>query len=95
MGNDTKVMLFALGIATSIGPLTGLGLSFTALSPLVMGGIVASIVAALFTRRMIYSQNFSKESFVMGACLCSASLAIGVGLAAAATAVFPGVTLGM
>lgn len=61
MGNDTKVMLFALGIATSIGALTGLGLSFTALSPLVMGGIVASVVAALFTRRMIYSQNFSKE----------------------------------
>ncbi|WP_395460855.1 hypothetical protein [Wolbachia endosymbiont (group B) of Ablattaria laevigata] len=95
MDNDTKEMLFVLGIATSIGALTGLGLSFTTLSPLVMGGIVASVVAALFTCIIIYNQNFSKKSFFTGACLCAASFATGVGFAAAATAVFPGAMLGM
>ncbi|TNK93845.1 hypothetical protein OUY_04335 [Wolbachia endosymbiont of Leptopilina clavipes] len=49
MNNNTKIMLFTLGIATSIGALTGLALSFTTLSPLVMGGIVGSIVPALIT----------------------------------------------
>ncbi|UIP92282.1 hypothetical protein JSQ73_003660 [Wolbachia endosymbiont of Anopheles demeilloni] len=88
-------MLFALGIATSIGALTGLALSFTTLSPLVMGGIVASVLAALFTCIMIYNKNFSKKSFIIGACLCAASFATRVSLVAAATAVFPGAMLGM
>uniref|UniRef100_A0A3B0JER0 Uncharacterized protein n=1 Tax=Wolbachia endosymbiont of Aleurodicus floccissimus TaxID=2152762 RepID=A0A3B0JER0_9RICK len=95
MDNDIKGMLFALGIATSIGALTGLGLSFTTLSPLVMGGIVAAIPAALVACIIIYNNNFSKKSFFIGACLCAASFATGVGLAAAATAVFPGAILGM
>ncbi|MBR9983160.1 MAG: hypothetical protein MUP48_00405 [Wolbachia endosymbiont of Homalodisca vitripennis] len=94
MDNDTKAMLFILGIATSIGALAGLGLSFTTLSPLVMGGIVASVPAALFSI-IIYNQNFSKKNFFIGACLCAASFATGVGLAAATMAIFPGATLGI
>ncbi|MFT4314505.1 MAG: hypothetical protein AB3P11_05450 [Wolbachia pipientis] len=95
MDNDTKAMLFILGIDTSIGALTGLALSFTTLSPLVMGGIVGSVLPALFTCMMIYNKNFSKKSFFTGACLCAASFATGVGLAAATMAIFPGATLGM
>ncbi|BET35211.1 MULTISPECIES: hypothetical protein [Wolbachia] len=44
MNNNTKGIPFGLGIATTIGALTGWELSFTALSPLVMGGIVGSII---------------------------------------------------
>lgn len=84
-----------LGIGATIGALTGLALSFTTLSPLVMGGIVASVLPALLTCMMIYNNNFSKKSFFTGACLCAASFATGVGLAAAAAAIFPGATLGM
>lgn len=95
MDNDTKEMLFSLGIATPIGALTGLALSFTTLSPLVMGGIVASVLPALLTCIMIYTNNFSKKSFFAGAYLCAAAFATGVGLAAATMAIFPGATLGM
>ncbi|WP_237398583.1 hypothetical protein [Wolbachia endosymbiont of Diaphorina citri] len=49
MKDDTKDMLISLGTVATIGALTGLGLSFTALSPLVMGGIVGSIAPALIT----------------------------------------------
>lgn len=70
-------------------------LSFTALSPLVMGGIVGAVPAALFTCILIYNDNFSKTNFFIGACLCAASFATGVGLAAATMAIFPGATLGM
>ncbi|WP_353278614.1 hypothetical protein [Wolbachia endosymbiont (group B) of Longitarsus flavicornis] len=87
--------LIVLGIGAAIGALTGLALSFTALSPLVMGGIIAAVPAALLACIMIYKKNFSKKSFFIGACLCAASFATGVGLAAAATAVFPGAMLGM
>ncbi|WP_264376028.1 hypothetical protein [Wolbachia endosymbiont (group B) of Sphaerophoria taeniata] len=93
MNDNTKIMLFILGTDIPIGALTGLGLSFTALSPLVMGGIIAAIPAALLACKSIYNKKFSKESFFIGACLCAASFATGVGLAAAATAVFPGAML--
>ncbi|WP_341815528.1 MULTISPECIES: hypothetical protein [unclassified Wolbachia] len=95
MDNDTKRMLFRLGIATTIGALTGLGLSFTALSPLVMGGIVAAIPAALLACRIISNRGLSKEVFFQTACFCAVGTAIGVGLAAAAMAIFPGAMLGM
>ncbi|WP_353280837.1 hypothetical protein [Wolbachia endosymbiont (group B) of Cyclophora punctaria] len=91
---DAIARLTVLGIgATTIGALTGLGLSFTALSPLVMGGIIAAIPVALLSCIIIYNDNFSKEVFFIGACLCAASFATGVSLAA--TAVFPGAMLGM
>ncbi len=88
-------MLFALGIATSIGALTGLALSFTTLSPLVMGGIVAAIPAALLACLTISNRGLSKETFFRTAYFCAVGTAIGVGLAAAAMAIFPGLTLGM
>ncbi|WP_353277250.1 hypothetical protein [Wolbachia endosymbiont (group B) of Villa cingulata] len=88
-------MLFTLGIATSIGALTGLGLSFTALSPLIMGGIVAAVSAALFAYLTIPNEVFFKKKFFLCTSICAVSAAIGVGLAAAAMAIFPGLTLGM
>ncbi|WP_353281583.1 hypothetical protein [Wolbachia endosymbiont (group B) of Horisme vitalbata] len=95
MNDNTKIMLFILGTDIPIGALTGLGLSFTALSPLVMGGIIAAIPAALLACRIISNRRLSKEVFFRTACFCSVGTAIGVGLAAAATAVFPGAMLGM
>lgn len=106
MDDDTKAVLFLSGIATSIGALTGLELSFTALSPLVMGGIVGSIAPALITALLagcILYQFYKKDSiekdgkdnFVLWSIVTPASAAIGVGLAAAATAIFPGAMLGM
>lgn len=106
MDNKTKAMLFDLGIATSIGALTGLALSFTTLSPLVMGGIVGSIVpaliTALFAGKLLYKfckkdhiQKDEKYEPIYSGIFALASAAIGVGLAAAATAVFPGAMLGM
>ncbi|MDR0288469.1 MAG: hypothetical protein LBH78_00175 [Rickettsiales bacterium] len=81
-----------------IGALTGLGLSFTALSPLVIGGVVAVVPAILFYAYSIYNsireETFSKEDLFTYAWLCAASAAIGVGLAAAVTATFPGAMLG-
>ncbi|BDG76248.1 MULTISPECIES: hypothetical protein [Wolbachia] len=99
MDNDTKEMLFALGIATSIGALTGLALSFTTLSPLVMGGIVAAVPAllhfAICRGEGLPQFQFSYAHACTHACFFVASAAIGVGLAAAAMAIFPGATLGM
>ncbi len=95
MDNKTKPMLFILGTDIPIGALTGLALSFTALSPLVMGGIIAAVPAALLACRIISNGRLSKEVFFRTACSCSVGTAIGVGLAAAATAVFPGAMLGM
>ncbi|UPA55245.1 hypothetical protein MWH06_00835 [Wolbachia pipientis] len=82
-----------LGVSSVIGALTGLGLSFTALSPLVIGGIVAAVPAVLFAASMTY--EFSKQDLFMMAVFAASAAAIGVGLAAAATAIFPGAMLGM
>ncbi|WP_423349062.1 hypothetical protein [Wolbachia sp. wLmal] len=87
------------GAASVIGALTGLGLSFTALSTLVIGGIVAAVPSILFAaciiRGSVQEGTFSKKDLFGMAVLCVASAAIGVGLAAAATAIFPGAMLGM
>ncbi|MGL9779885.1 MAG: hypothetical protein ACR5K5_06655, partial [Wolbachia sp.] len=82
-------------VLSVIGALTGLGLSFTALSPLVIGGIVAAVPAVLFAASMIYWKEFSKQDLFMMAVFPASAAAIGVGLAAAATAIFPGAMLGM
>ncbi|WP_341821055.1 hypothetical protein [Wolbachia endosymbiont (group A) of Myopa testacea] len=92
-------MLFFLGGTATIAALTGLGLSFTALSPLVMGGIVAVVPVTLFVACVILNKikekELSKKDFFLGAYFCIASAAVGVGLAAACTAIFPSATLGM
>lgn len=84
--------------AAMLGGLTGLGLSFTALSPLVIGGIVAAVPVILLGACIVcddvsQGRSCKKDLFVF-ACVCGASAAIGVGLAAAATAIFPGAMLG-
>ncbi|MDX5495981.1 MAG: hypothetical protein O7198_04880 [Wolbachia endosymbiont of Nomada marshamella] len=84
--------LILLGVASVIGALTGLGLSFTALSPLVIGGIVAAVPVILLAACSICKGGCSKKDLFS---MAVASAAIGVGLAAAATAIFPGAMLGM
>lgn len=104
--NNVVGWLVVLGIGATIAALAGLGLSFTALSPLIIAGIVGSIAPALFTALlagdMLYQSckgNYIKDEdkglFVSYGVITLASAAIGVGLAAAAMAIFPGVTLGM
>lgn len=93
--DDVIFRLTVLGVVASIGALTGLGLSFTALSPLVMGGIIAA-VPALLDFAICTDDKLSQFEFSYAhACLFVASAAIGVGLAAATMAIFPGATLGM
>lgn len=91
--NDVVQLLVVLGI----GAPTGLGLSFTALSPLVMGGIIAAVPAALLACIIIIHNNkiSKEESFFLRASMCAVSTAIGVGLAAAATAISPSIMLEM
>ncbi|MBA8757533.1 hypothetical protein HCR18_00005 [Wolbachia pipientis] len=99
MDDDTKVFLILCGAASVIGALTGLGLSFTALSPLVIGRIIPAIPAILLAAcgicDSVQKVEFSKKDLFEMAGLCVASAAIGVGLAAAATAIFPSAMLGM
>jgi hypothetical protein len=89
----------AAGIGGSIGALTGLGLSFTALPALAAGAIIAAIPTMLLYACMVYdhySRNqLDKDDIIYLFGICIAGTAIGVGLAAAATAIFPGVMLGM
>ncbi|MFP3027853.1 MAG: hypothetical protein ACEY3L_16995 [Wolbachia sp.] len=93
--DNVIVCLIVLGIGATIGALTGLGLSFTALSPLVMGGIVAAIPALLYFA-LCTGKRLSQSQFSYAhACLFVASAAIGVSLAAAATAISPSIMLGM
>ncbi|QGT16301.1 hypothetical protein E0495_03430 [Wolbachia pipientis] len=97
MDDGTKSLLIFCGAASVIGAFTGLGLSFTALSPLVIGG--AAIPVILLTAYSICNSvkegKFSKKGLFGVACFWVTSAAIGVGLAAAATAIFPGAMLGM
>lgn len=98
MKEEAKELSILSVAGAIIGALTGLGLSFTALSPLTIGGIVAVVPAVLFYAYSIYNSTregiFSKEDLFKYAWLCAASAAIGVGLAAATTAIFPGAMLG-
>ncbi|MDR2978550.1 MAG: hypothetical protein LBU56_04050 [Rickettsiales bacterium] len=98
MNGETKEFLALLGILSVAGALASLGLSFTALSPLVIGGIVAAIplifIGACVVCDDVEKGKSCKENLFMVACICGASAAIGVGLAAAATAIFPGAMLG-
>ncbi|AZU37346.1 hypothetical protein BBB02_01910 [Wolbachia endosymbiont of Bemisia tabaci] len=101
--NDVVEYLVVLSTGATIGAYAGLKLSFTALSPLIIGGIVGSIAPALFT--VMLAENMlcqsckikdEEKNLFFSCCVNTlASAAIGVGLAAAAMAIFPGVTLGM
>ncbi|OAM00677.1 hypothetical protein [Wolbachia endosymbiont of Dactylopius coccus] len=88
MDDETKFLLMLCGAASVIGALTGL-------SPLVIGGIIAAVPIILLIACNICGEGCSKKDLFKMAILCVASAAIGVGLAAAATAIFPGAMLGM
>ncbi len=47
MAKCVKNFIFLAGLGAVLGGLAGLGLSFTTLSPLVMGGIVGSILFSI------------------------------------------------
>ncbi|MDR3131949.1 MAG: DUF3482 domain-containing protein [Rickettsiales bacterium] len=98
MDKSTRGIILIVGLGAVLGGLTGLGLSFTALSPLVIGGIVAAVPLILLNAWLVYDDvrkgEFRKEDLFAAACICVAGAAIGVGLAAAATAIFPGAMLG-
>lgn len=47
MAKCVKTFIFLAGLGAVLGGLAGLGLSFTTLSPLVMGGIIGSILSVL------------------------------------------------
>lgn len=84
--------------SVSVGALTAFGLSFTNLSPLVMGGIIGTVLPALVTAYYIWylaSELFRKGEIedddykgllLFFSCITAASAAIGVGLVAAASA---------
>lgn len=90
--------------SASIGALTAFGLSFTNLSPLVMGGIIGTVLPALVMG--CYVGHLASELFRKGeiedddykglllffSCITAASAAIGVVLVAAASAY--GITTG-
>lgn len=61
MDDETKFLLMFCGAASVTGALTGLGLSFTALSPLVIGGIVAAVPVVLFAAFITYCKVQEKE----------------------------------
>ncbi|MDG7057462.1 MAG: hypothetical protein LKM43_04960 [Wolbachia endosymbiont of Penenirmus auritus] len=92
MKGEAKEFSILSAAGAVIGTLIGLGLSFTALSPLVIGGVIAVVPAILFYAYSIYN---SIEDLFAYAWLCAASAAIGVGLAAVATAISPGAMLGV
>ncbi|QOD38478.1 hypothetical protein [Candidatus Wolbachia massiliensis] len=105
MPKRVKDSMFIVGLGAVLGGLAGLGLSFTALSPLVVGGIIGSMLAVLPTAIAIVASTFDlhtdemdddrKSAVIYFGTLTAISVGIGVGLAAAATAIFPGAMLGM
>ncbi|WP_265026338.1 hypothetical protein ACJZL1_00575 [Wolbachia endosymbiont of Rhagoletis indifferens] len=100
MNENIEALLKFCGVASAMGALVGLGLSFTALSPLVIGGIIGSIAPALLAICLICCKKDpieEKDLKISPICLGTialASVTIGVGLAAAAAAIFPGAMIG-
>ncbi|GFY65294.1 uncharacterized protein TNIN_37961 [Trichonephila inaurata madagascariensis] len=97
-------------IGCLVGALAGLGLSFTALSPLVIGGVVGAVFPALLALvaiglRCYYRNEINEEKRKEGIVekrviaalmplfipMTVASIATGVGFAAIANAVLPGI----
>ncbi|WP_250296349.1 hypothetical protein [Wolbachia endosymbiont of Oedothorax gibbosus] len=109
MNKRVKDFIFLAGLGAVLGGLAGLGLSFTTLSPLVMGGIIGSMLPVLpavvfigtsafisFLGDKDKDEDFDPIMFTMYfGTLTALGVGIGVGLAAAATAIFPGAMLGM
>lgn len=105
MNYNIKGILVLCGIASVIGALTGLGLSVTAFSPLAIGGIVGSIIPAVATiffagclLHKFYNKGLiekdDKTISIVSSITMFTGAAVGIGLAAAATAISPGIMLG-
>lgn len=98
-----KDFLIYSGISASVGALTAFGLSFTNLSPLVVGGIIGTAFPALFMicymGKLLYDickegeieDDYKSELFFLG-CVITVSAAVGAGIVAAASAY--GITTG-
>ncbi|MBA8757311.1 MULTISPECIES: hypothetical protein [Wolbachia] len=107
MVDRVKGLMVIAGVGAVLGGFAGLGLSFIALSPLVVGGVIGSILPG-WCIAPYYIKNLSEAlmaaykrgvndgfKIISAITLTAVSAAIGVGLAAAATAIFPGAMLGM
>ncbi|WP_333022961.1 hypothetical protein [Wolbachia endosymbiont of Pentidionis agamae] len=99
MKKETKETLLFWGIGVTVGALTALGLSFTALPVLAVGAIIGFIPIALFCACGMYgsdkNKNLSTDDIYYSFAFLIASSAIGAGLALAATAIFPGAMAGI
>ncbi|WP_341814823.1 hypothetical protein [Wolbachia endosymbiont (group A) of Chalcis sispes] len=106
MGHDDKARVIFNYVPPVIVIFAAYGLRVTTSSPLVIGGIIGSIFPALFTAvvvgNLLYTlykgdsiEEFDKKALIYSGISTAVSAAIGVGLAAAATAIFPSAMLGM
>jgi len=84
-------------VGASIGAVVGLGLSFAALSPLVIGGIVGSVPIAVLCMRSLLDSKAPKDKELpirMGIATITAA-AVGVACGDAASYLFPDVMLSL
>jgi len=90
-----KENLEFFGTGAAIGACIGLGLSFAALSPLVIGGIIGFLpMTALYIKGFLNNQvSKTKEYIPIVSVSLTAAAAVGVALNAAASSLLPGVTL--
>jgi len=99
LGQEKLSIKQILMTSVAIGALTGLGLSFTALPILATGAIIAAvstILLGLYGAYDMYKKGrLYKYDILSLIVACLAASAIGVGVAGAATAIFPGAMLGM
>ncbi len=101
MRQETKKTLKSYGIAAVIGALIGFSLSFAALSPLIIGGIISFVSTYSFLMLITpgkdslkYYEETSRTKLIAGFfCTLVIILAVGVGLGAAIGAIFPAVML--
>ncbi|WP_253299847.1 DUF3482 domain-containing protein [Wolbachia endosymbiont of Chironomus riparius] len=110
MDKETKDFLKSYGLLIAMSAVSGFGLGFTALSPLVVGGIVGwvfPILVMIFYIGALYNETLKdllckKETteddikrHIIGFGIATVISAIaGIGLGAAANALFPGAILG-
>lgn len=98
---DKQGYLFFFGsVGALLGAVTSLGLSFTALPALVIGGIIGSafwkLCAAQYMVKLLYSsckgQYRDRGYYIDQYCISVvASAVVGIGLAAVTTATFPSI----
>lgn len=96
-----KEFLQLTGIATCFGALIGFGLSFTALSPLIIGGIIGCALPMFMLLDILREKLYRKENteikevVVVFSIIAATGFGFGAGLGTAASALFPGIMLRM